>query len=162
MYRWERRTAPFGLRPGQEVDTWRLDIGLLYWRQLAPQYASETDPTWKDWCGSYIDLDRATSDSSDFGRLWLDDVHLTDVRREWLQSAVRWTQTQMKISASNPVDEQHTAYLIDADIFLSADRNLVRALEEVHDQAPFAFAEPRFIERDASGSFVETIIAALE
>jgi hypothetical protein len=66
-YYCERDVPVFGMRQGDVIDQWRLDIGLYYWRHLAPQFRDETDSTMRDWCGAYLDLDRVTLDSNDLG-----------------------------------------------------------------------------------------------
>lgn len=81
---------------------------------------------------------------------------MTDIKRDWLQSAVRWSQTHRKIAASNPADEQHSAYLLDAEAFVTADRRLVDVLRDVQGHAPFAFANPILIDREAPDVFVDS------
>jgi hypothetical protein len=157
----ERDAPVFGMRQGDVIDQWRLDIGLYYWRHLAPQFQHATDPTMRDWCGAYLELGRVTLNSSDFGQLWLNDIGVTDIKRDWLQSAVRWSQTHRKITPSNPVDEQHSAYLLDAEAFITADGRLVDVLRDVQSHAPFAFAEPILINREAPGDFIDSLLAAL-
>lgn len=159
-FRWTNAPGPFGIAFGESIEAWRIDIGLLYWNQLARRAVAGADTTWMDWFGSYLDLERVTADSTDFGALWLHDLSPADVQREWLQSALRWTQTQMRITDSNPVDEQHSAYLPNADLFLSTDRRLVSALRTVRNQAPFPVAEPRLIDRDTRGPFLDEIVGA--
>jgi hypothetical protein len=51
-------------------------------------------------------------------------------------------------------------FLVDADLFLSADRTFVDMLTEVRRQAPFTFAEPKRI--TASNSWTDNTIAVLD
>jgi len=160
-YQWAAKPGPFEIPYGEPIEAWRMDIGVIYWHQFSRQVPPGADTTWFDWFGSYLDLDRVIADRADFEALWLRELSPSDVKREWLQSALRWTQTQMKITDGNPADEQHSGYLPEADIFLSTDQRLVRALRAVHDQSPFPFAEARLVDRDTKNPFVEEIIAAL-
>lgn len=161
-YYCERDIPVFGMRQGDVIDQWRLELGLFYWRHLAPQFQATTDATMRDWCGAYLDLGRVTASSRDFGSLWINDVEVFDIRRDWLQSAVRWSQTHRKIAPSNPADEQHSAYLLDADLFMTTDRRLVDVLNDVQSQASFEFATPILIDRETPGDFVDYLMATVE
>jgi hypothetical protein len=67
----------------------------------------------------------------------------------------------MRFSSSNPVDEQHSTYLIDCDAFLSADVRFVRAVQDVRPFCPVPLA--RAVAVDANNpSIVERIDGALE
>lgn len=46
----------------------------------------------------------------------------------------------------NAADEQHSAYLLEASHFLTADRALVKVLNEVARQSAFTFATPHLVE----------------
>lgn len=157
-----RDVPSFGIRKGDVIEQWRVDLGLFYWHHLAPQFRASTDSTMRDWCGAYLDLDRLTLSSSDFGELWIKDIEASEVKRDWLQSAVRWSQTHRRIVASNPADEQHSAYLIDADVFMTTDRKLVDVIHEVQSYASFEFARPVLIDRETPGSFIDHLMAAVE
>ena len=149
-----------GTWDGNRVEGWRFDIGMSYWDIMIGRPGRDAD-TMRDWLESYIDARTATADPDDFRRLWFYDLKLSDVRRDWLRFAVTHTQTSFKIQDSNARDEQHSAYLVDADLFLSADRRLINVLEKVRAQAPFDFAEPRLVKPAKSSIGVDAIIAAL-
>jgi hypothetical protein len=149
-----------GTWDGTRVEAWRFDVGMLYWDIMIGRPGRDAD-TMRDWLESYIDARTATADSDEFRRLWFDNLNVSDVRRDWLRFAVIHTQTRFKIQDSNARDDQHCAYLVDADLFLSADRRLVNVLQKVRDQAPFVFAEPRLVKPTESSTRVDAIIAAL-
>jgi hypothetical protein len=68
----------------------------------------------------------------------------------------------MKVGLGNARDEQHSAYLVDADLFLSSDKRLVTALNEVRRQASFPLAESRATDlKRGKISAVDAIRAAL-
>jgi hypothetical protein len=54
----------------------------------------------------------------------------------------------MVLGSSVPADEQHSSYLVDSDLFLSADSRYVSALITAREDAPFAMAEPRLVSGD--------------
>lgn len=151
---------------GQKVEAWRFDIASRYWFDMTtgrgnPRYNGLVQ-TNRDWVGSRVDMRAATSDPVDFTRLWFDEAEVDEVPRDWIRAALAYTQTTMKVGQGNARDEQHGAYLPDADKFLTADKRLVAALHEVRWQAPFKFAEPHVVPRShGNGSPVDAIAMVL-
>jgi hypothetical protein len=139
---------------GRPIAAWRAFNHLLFWNQLAnvPQRALLTgeDTTYADWVGCWVSLTKLRQEPESFGRLWFEDLQLDDVRRSWLRWAINLVQT-MKVTAGNPADEQHASYLLDGDLFLTADRRYFDTIVEVRRQAPFEFAEPDSSKRDPLG-----------
>jgi hypothetical protein len=85
-----------------------------------------------------------------------------DVRPDWFRFAVRHTQVDVGVQDTNPRDKQDSAYLVDADLFLSADKRLIRVLTAVRVQAPFDVAAPRLVKPAWARSRVEAVIETLE
>ena len=67
----------------------------------------------------------------------------------------------MKITPGNPFDGQHGAYHLDYDLYLSADKRYIEALNIVRRHAGFAMAEPRLVSGDTGSSIVDRIDAAI-
>jgi hypothetical protein len=153
-------TWPFGA-----VEAWRLTGLTAYWYALTVvagrALITNEDATLADWVGAYVHLDKLRNDLEGFVRLWAHDADLQRMRRNWLRWAVNFCQTGFKVTAGNPVDEQHATYLVDADIYLSADANFIKVLRIVHDDAPFIIAEPRVVSGDRSVPAIERILSAL-
>ncbi len=149
-----------GTWDGSRVEAWRFDVGMWYWDIMIGRPGRDAD-TMRDWLESYIDSRTATAEPDDFRRLWFNDLEVSDVRRDWLRFAVTYTQTRFKIQDSNARDDQHCAYLVDADLFLSADRRLIDVLQIVREQTTFEFAEPRLVKPTEAATRVDAIIAAL-
>jgi hypothetical protein len=151
---------------GHQVEGWRFEIAARYWRSMSttrgrPGYDGMVE-TMRQWIGSYVDLRTAVSDPVDFANLWLCEATPHDVPRDWIRAALAYTQTTMKIGPGNARDEQHSAYLVDAHLFLSADRRLVAALQEVRRQALFPLAEPRITDlQNGARSALDAIAVAL-
>jgi len=150
---------------GQTTDAWRFDIASRYWFDMTtsrgrPGYTGMVQ-TNRDWIGSRLDMRLATSDPADFTRLWFDEVDAEEVPRDWVRCALAYTQLTMKISHGNARDEQHSAYLTDADIFLTADKRFADALREVRRQAPFGLAETHVVPAEQDGGSPLGAIAAI-
>jgi hypothetical protein len=152
---------------GHKVEAWRFDIAFRYWhfmntRSGSPQYGGFVQ-TMRDWIGSYVEMRTATANPVDFANLFLEEAEPADLRRDWIRTAMAWTQTTMKIGKGNAADEQHSAYLVDADLFLTADKKLVTALAEVRRQATFTFADLRLVDlQHGKIAAVDAVTQALE
>jgi hypothetical protein len=127
---------------GSEQTMWSVEIGDYYWICMGTGSANRTQ---REFLGAHLDLRTARSDAADFRKLWFEEIKPADVKRQWLRYAVGYTQLQWKLSASNPRDGQHSMYLPDADVFLTADARFVWTLQAVGRQAPFAFAKPMHV-----------------
>ncbi|WP_235169471.1 hypothetical protein [Rhodococcus erythropolis] len=151
---------------GSRVHAWRVELRDYYWTFMTLHYSyslgGHFGQTERDWVGSYVDISRATSDRADFTKLWIEEIASFDVKRDWLRWAVRWVQSTMKVTDGNPRDEQHSAYLVDADLFLSADKRFVAILQEIRSRASFSFADVKLVKADHSASIVDSIIDAID
>jgi len=150
---------------GHPVEFWRIQLRDYYWHQLgiiAGRAAlTKEDTTAADWVGPYVDLSRLRSDHEDFTRFWLSEVDISNIPRNWLRCAVRVAQTYYKITPGNPADEQHSSYLFDCDLFLSADSRYISTLRFVRDSAPFDFAEPRLVNGDRDIPIIDRLEAVI-
>jgi hypothetical protein len=150
---------------GEPVEAWRVACGYLYWHQLVVVSGralfTKEDPTFADWIGAYVDLSRLRSSHEDFTRFWIYDVSRDAVPRNWLRWAVNFVQTDFKITSGNPADEQHSSYLMDCDIFLSADARYISVLEIIREDSPFKIAEPRLVSGDRTVPVLDRLKAAL-
>ncbi len=150
---------------GHEVEAWRFDLASRYWFDMTTGRGdrgySGFVQTNRDWIGSRVDMREATTDPTDFVRLWFDEAEVGEVPRDWIRAALAYTQTTKKIGPGNARDEQHSAYLPDADKFLTADRRFASALHEVRRQAPFDFAEPHVVSAGDGGSSLVDEIASI-
>lgn len=132
---------------GQKVEAWRFDVASRYWHDMSttrgsPHYDGMVQ-TMRDWVGARVDMNAAIGDPVDYWSLWMDEVTPDEVRRDWVRNATAYTQLMMKVGDGNARDAQHSAYLVDADLFLSSDRRLVKTFNQVREQALFPIAESR-------------------
>jgi hypothetical protein len=150
---------------GKPVAGWRFENHNIYWHALNSIYRRSIytgeDTTCADWLSAYIDLKRTTHNPEDFTKFWFEDVDRFSVWRNWLRWAVRQSQTSMKVTAGNPYDDQHSAYHLDYDLYLSADKRYIDVLNIVRRHAGFAMAEPRRVSGDGDLSIVERIDAVI-
>lgn len=150
---------------GQPVDFWRIQLRDLYWHQLSVVAGragiTREDTTTADWVGAYVDLPKLRSDREDFTQFWLEGVDISNIPRNWLRCAVRVAQTHYKVTPGNAADEQHSSYLFDCDVFLSADSRYISTLRFVQESAPFVFAELRLVSGDRSISIIDRLEAVL-
>jgi hypothetical protein len=150
---------------GEPVEMWRVVNRDLYWYELnvvsRRAVFTKEDTTIADWVGSYIDLPSMRSNHPDFTKFWLQDVDLNGMRRNWLRWAVDLAQFDYKVTGGNPADSQHSAYLLDCDLFLSADARYVDVLKLVRNDASFSFAEPRLVSGDRTIPVLDRLAAAL-
>jgi hypothetical protein len=152
--------------PEQPVEAWRISSFELYWHQLATvagrAVVTNEDTTWADWVGAYVDLSVLRRSKSDFLRLWAHEVDLVSMRRNWIRWAVNILQASEKVTNGNPSDEQHSAYLVDCDVFLTADQRYASVVRAVGEDAPFEMAEPILVSGDREIPVIERIRAALD
>jgi hypothetical protein len=150
---------------GDAVEAWRPNCCALFWYQLSVKggrrLLSREDTTYLDWVTPYVEFSALRADPEDFTRLWLYDIEASAVPRNWLRWAINLIQSDFRITGGNPADEQHSTYLPDGDLFLTADANFVKVLKAVREDAPFSFAEPRLVNGDRSVPVLERLAHAL-
>ena len=148
---------------GDDLETWRLETLLLYRHQLLDRSVrTDRNPsgsTLAEWADAWLKLTQVRREIESFNVFWLYEVAAAQVPRAWLAWGIGLAQLEAKAQRSNGLDVQHSAYLLDADVFLSADRRFVTALAWLHEHRSTDFAEPRWVA--AEGSVVEAIADAL-
>ncbi|MGI5468083.1 type II toxin-antitoxin system VapC family toxin [Streptomyces sp. CA-132043] len=155
-----------GWRPGDRVEPWRVHNREVYWQALAVvgprSVLTHEDSTLADWVGARVDLRAACADPADFTAFWLYEAEASRMPRNWLRWAADIAQADMRIGPGNPYDAQHSAYLPDCDIFLTADKNYVRVLDRLAAHAPVPIARARRVAPAAHSGVVDAVRAALE
>lgn len=150
---------------GSRRDMWRLNLAHLAWHELGvvgPRAGiTREDRTMTDWIEPWIDLGKLRSNPESFVHMWLEEAHIADVPRNWLNWAVGMVQPTSKVGSGNPADAQHSSYLIDCDLFLTADSRFVDILERVRVDAPFSFAETVLVDGDRAKDTADRIEQAL-
>lgn len=148
------------------VPVWRFELMNLFWKELIGKRAWVTDPTrdstFADWIGCHVDLYRGIADRDGFSDFWLHQVEEGEIPRNWLRWAVHWAQIRQRITPGNPADGQHVGFLLDADIFVTADKPLIEVLARLAPQAPVRFATVVRFKRLGSQTITQDLRTLLE
>ncbi len=168
-----------GFDPQERVESWRRDISLLWWFNLITltnQVNNErfrnsitgsafrnVSTTYADWTFPWIDRGTLRNDRAGWNRFWYRTVPAQSVPRSWLRWAVSLAQTDFRIGNGTGMggDQQLSCYLVDADIFITADKAYSNTLEAVRPNAPFTFAQVVTVPYDKHRQ-IETIIEVLK
>jgi len=137
---------------GSRAEVWRVSLAQLTWYQLGvigPRAGiTGEDRTMTDWIEPWVDLGKLRSNPESFVHMWLEDAHISNVPRNWLNWAVDLVQSTSKVGSGNPADAQHSSYLLECDLFLTADSRFIDILERVRVDSPFPFAGTVLVDGD--------------
>jgi len=122
---------------GKPVEAWRLDASTVF--EAAIQTVGHPA---RDWLAGEIDLRLILMQPGELTRFWLHEVATFSMPRHWLRWAFAFLQRFRRVTDGTPVDVQLSSYMVDADLFVSADKNLVWVVSRCKSDAPFKLAEP--------------------
>ncbi|MFD5126183.1 hypothetical protein [Streptomyces sp. NPDC058385] len=161
-------TAPgprLGWEAGDKIAAWRPRTQEVYWYSFAVGRRSvltNEDTTGADWVGARVDLRAMCTSREKFNRFWLYEVEAEKMPRNWLRWAAETVQADMKVTPGNPRDVQHASHLPDCDVFLTADKNFLRVLDQIAQQAPVPVGRGCRVAPAAHDGIVEAIQATLD
>jgi hypothetical protein len=144
---------------GGQVEVWRLMSSGLWWSSLveAPRAA------YLDWLAPFLNLGDVANDEASFNSLWLYEVDVKEVPREWLRWAVMLLQSVREVTPGTPGDNQIATYAYDCDLLLTGDKAMVAILDRVRPHAPKPVAQARRLRPDIDPvDQVETILDELD
>ncbi|MFC4586013.1 hypothetical protein [Sphaerisporangium corydalis] len=144
----EKRMIALGWRRGTSCQGWRVQLAMVIDHALFGAGAHPGEP-FADWIGIYVDLHKLRMQRRDLGSMLLYEVEPSAMKRNWLRWAVDFTQPAMRIGSGNPGDNQLSAYLFDADIFITADKRFAQILRELRPVSPVTFAMPKYLNPSA-------------
>ncbi|MER5347132.1 hypothetical protein ABT030_44005 [Streptomyces mirabilis] len=153
-----------GWAAGEEIAAWRPYNREVYWNAFATgrrAILTHEDTTYADWVGARVDLHLICASREAFNRFWLHEVEPAYMPRNWLRWAADTVQEDMKVTNGNPIDAQHASYLPDCDAFLTADKNFVRVLDRIAEQAPAPVGKAHRVTPAAHNSIVDAIETTL-
>ncbi|WP_159044337.1 hypothetical protein [Streptomyces sp. NRRL B-24085] len=153
-----------GWAPGEWIAAWRPYCQEVYWSAFVRGRRSlftHEEATYADWIGARVDLGAMCASREAFNRFWLYEVERASLPRNWLRWAADTVQMDMKVTGGNPLDVQHASYLPDCDGFLTADKNFVRVLDRIAEQAPVPVGRAHRVEPAGHNGIVEAIEATL-
>lgn len=156
-----------GWPEGKRVQEWRVATRDVAWEALARaplrRLARYEDTTYADFVGASVDLSALRADRADFTRLLFEEVELDHMPRWWLRWATDAAQAVIGgKTGGNPRDAQHASYLLDCDLFVTADRRFEKALSLVQKAAPFAMARVLLVRRGREEAVVPAIARSME
>jgi hypothetical protein len=150
---------------GDPVEGWRVFTAAIFWQALARSYGTRKpaaiDKTYADWVLPWLNPSRLSAERADWNRFFYYEVQAEAMPRNWLRSTIHAAQYSRRVGHGNPIDEQHTAYLLDADLFLTGDTRLTDLLKAIIPFCPVEVAAPRLVPA-GSRDVVAAIESALE
>lgn len=132
--------APVAGWNGKEVDWWRWNSLLSFQFALTRRHHP-----YNEWLNWKINLDLISFDNESLTRFWLHEAEEAKVPRQWLRSAFDFQQRFRKVNAGTPADNQLGTYLVDVDLFLSADNNMVHFAKRCRSEGPFQIAKSTLV-----------------
>ena len=144
---------------------WRNDR-VATWRAVTLQHYHEvfffTRPSDNrakfEWLDFWIDFRVVRSDRASFVELFLYDVEEADLPRDWLRWACSTIQGTRRQSDGGPADNQIASYLIDADVLVTADKDLAAVVDRIGRERRVQMAHALRVRRD---DYADTVIALL-
>lgn len=115
--------------------------------------------TRRDWTSPFLNLDLIRRHRDAFFEMW-HTAPPSAAPRNWLRWASEFVQLERKLKSSNAIDNQLTAYLVDADVFLTADKGFAHVLETIRGAGLIDMATTRLVEVQHS-SFLGNLSAEL-
>lgn len=138
--------AETGTVHSKGVEPWRL-TGMWATNH---HLASEGDP-YHDWLEPFV-LPVWITQPTYWEQFWIKDVVDASMPRHWLRWAFEHLQQTRTVSRGTPGDAQLSAYLLDADYIVSADKVFVDLVNQIRVQGPYSIATALRISGDAAGT----------
>lgn len=136
---------------GDPVHLWRL----AGWSTMMVALNIPGHP-YSDWLLPEIDPQRLDPHAPSWGRFWFHEVDPHAMPRFWLQWAFRWLQGFQKYTPGTPADASLATYLPECDLFISADRNIIRNVIACKLDAPCPITDAQKIPGGTEG--VDTVL----
>ncbi|WP_081087772.1 hypothetical protein [Burkholderia stagnalis] len=120
---------------GGPVEYWRMP-SLHIFRAEIEIYASP----FREWLDNEVDIWAMLATPASMNRLWLHELDPALVPRQWLRGAFEFLQSWHKVTDGTPGDSRLSTHLVEADVFVTADKNMARFSERCRSEAPFPVA----------------------
>lgn len=139
----------------RSIEYWRVESAYVLQNELRVY----TSP-YRECLDCFLNVEVMLTDTAGFNQVWFNEVRPEQLKRQWLRSSMNYLQRWHKPTDGSPADSQLASHLIDADHFVTADKNFARCIEKIHAEAPFATAKPLKISAGAAG--IEELVAFAE
>lgn len=117
-----------------------------YWRRVTAYHFEEEMKVfaspYREFLDCFIDIEKMFSDMQDFKRVWYEEIEPSQLKRQWLRATMEYLQRWHKPTSGSPADSLLAVHMLDADYFVTADKNFAKCLEKIHQEAPFKTAMP--------------------
>jgi len=128
----------------REYEPWRIE-NLFYYKKCLSKVdfpIAHGDGTVADWCEPLIKIKDFLGHEEQYFSFWLEESKVERMPRNWLRWAVNFLQPFRKLGAGNPYDAQHSAYLVDADLFFTSDKRYFECLQTIFNEGVVRMARP--------------------
>ncbi|AEG91359.1 hypothetical protein [Ramlibacter tataouinensis] len=136
---------------GEDFEPWRYAAMTIWMVALSMERH-----TYQEWLEGVVLLPLLSVPSADLTKFWLRDVQAARMPRTWLRFALEFQQRFHRVTDGTPADSQLVTYLVDADLFLSADKNFVRMAQRCKAEAPISIASAELV--PAGSAAVDTVL----
>lgn len=120
---------------GERIEPWRISGMTVLEKTFVTQ-----GHAMMEWLSGEVNVEMMRFQPSAMTKFWLNEVELLRMPRHWLRWAFEFLQSQYKVTPGTPADAQLGTYLVDVDLFLSADKGIVRIAQKCKSDAPFKLA----------------------
>lgn len=117
---------------GEKFEAWRAGGESRWWQDLV----ATPNSAMLDWLGPWLDLTYIRTHHPEWMSFWTHDVEWESLPREWIRWAMGEVQALRKVTPGTPVDNQIATYLVDFDVFVTADRGFADCVEAMRAYAP--------------------------
>jgi hypothetical protein len=132
---------------GNPVETWRAATMQYYIDALLKRDTAQSSAP-REWLQPWIDFDVMQKNLPSLISLFLYETDASRLPRNWLRWALQTLQGTRKTSPGTPVDNQIGSYLLDADLFVTADKVFVSIVQRVANEAVVQIATPVLVSVD--------------
>jgi hypothetical protein len=140
---------------GKPVHYWRAP-SLFTFRNELMIYASP----YREWIDNEVDVFAMLADDASMNHLWFHELNPRNVPSQWMRGAFEFLAAWHKVTPGTPGDCTLATVFPQADLIVSADKNLVVFANRCNAEAPFNTAKGIAVKGGPSG--VEELIALLE
>ncbi|GAP12726.1 hypothetical protein LARV_00462 [Longilinea arvoryzae] len=129
---------------------WRFGCWKIFYDAIVKRIPESRD--YADWLLPYIKDKSFTSPS--YSVFWMENVRAEKVQKNRISSLVDFYQVKHKIGHGNFGDQMHACYLLDVDIFVTADKPYYKVLLDLDNHFP-KHAKPILLDRSNSSALDE-------
>jgi hypothetical protein len=132
---------------GSKIEAWRAEG----WYSTSHALRTLNHP-YVEWLSSDVNIKALKADRSSWLKFWFYEVTTSRMPRFWLRWAFEYLQMFQKVTSGTPGDAQLATYLLEADLVISADKNIIRNVEAVRPYAPCSIAKSQLVRADVDGA----------